>query len=63
MENERIQSFMENLGGDLVKWISNPPATSHMGGSWEKQIDLPVQYCHPLSEHMENNLSKNLYWH
>ena len=38
MDNERIQSFMESLGGDLVKWIRNSPAASHMGGIWETQI-------------------------
>ena len=38
MDNERIQSFMQSLGGDLVRWIRNPLAASHMGGIWEKQI-------------------------
>ena len=38
MDNEIIQFFMENLGGDLVRWIQNPPAASHMGGVWERQI-------------------------
>ena len=38
MDNERIQSFMQSLGGDLVRWIRNPPAASHMGGVWERQI-------------------------
>ena len=37
MDNERIQSFMQSLG-DLVRWIRNPPAASHMGGIWERQI-------------------------
>ena len=38
MDNERIQSFMQSLGGDLVRWIRNPPAASHMGGVSEMQI-------------------------
>ena len=38
MVNERIQSFMQSLGGDLVRWIRNPPAASHMGGVSERQI-------------------------
>ena len=29
---------MQSLVGDLVKWIRNPPAASHMGGVWERQI-------------------------
>ena len=36
--NERIQSFMQSHGGGLVRWIRNPPAASHMGGIWERQI-------------------------
>ena len=38
MDDERIQSFMESFGGDLVRWIRNPPAASHMGGIWDRQI-------------------------
>ena len=38
MDNERIQSFTQILGGDLVRWIRNLPAASHMGGFWERQI-------------------------
>ena len=29
---------MQSLGGDLVRWIRNPPAASHIGGVWERQI-------------------------
>ena len=32
MVNERIQSFMQSYGGDLVRWIRNPPAINHRGG-------------------------------
>ena len=38
MDNERIKSFMGNLGGDLVRWIRNPPAASDLVGIWERQI-------------------------
>ena len=38
MDYERIQSFVESLGGDLMRWIRNPPAASHMGDIWESQI-------------------------
>ena len=38
MYNERIQSFMQSLAGDLVRWIRNLPAASHMGGVWERQV-------------------------
>ena len=37
MDNERIQSFTQILGGDLVRWIRNLPAASHMGGFGERQ--------------------------
>ena len=29
---------MQSHGGGLVRWIRNPPAASHMGGIWERQI-------------------------
>ena len=38
MENQKIQSFMQGQGGDWIKWVKNPPAASHMGGLWERQI-------------------------
>ena len=38
MDYDRIQSFMESLGGDLIRWIRNPSAASHMGDIWESQI-------------------------
>ena len=38
IENQEIQSFMQGQGGDCVKWVRNPPAASHMGSVWERQI-------------------------
>ena len=52
MDNERIQSFMESLGGDLVRWIRDPPAASHMDGVWERQIKSAHEILPSiLSEH------------
>ena len=30
--------FLQNIGADYVNWHRNPPASSHMGGVWERQI-------------------------
>ena len=38
MDNEKIQAFMQEFGGDRIKWKQNPPIASHMGGVWERQI-------------------------
>ena len=38
MDNEKIQAFMQEFGGDRIKWKRNPPIASHMGGVWERQI-------------------------
>ena len=32
MNADKIQSFMEGIGGDWIKWHKNPPFASHMGG-------------------------------
>ena len=32
---ERIQGIMSQRG---IRWLFNPPAASHMGGVWERQI-------------------------
>ena len=48
IDNERIQYFMESFGGDLMRWIRNPPAASHMKGIWEKQIRSAPAILSPL---------------
>ena len=37
MNHEKINDFMNKFGGDW-RWNFNPPASSHMGGVWERQI-------------------------
>ena len=36
--DDKIQSFMEGIGGDWIKWHKNPLFASHMGGVWKRQI-------------------------
>ena len=40
MNHEKIKDFLENNGADYMsfKFKRNPPASSHMGGVWERQI-------------------------
>ena len=38
MDDERISSFLQLHGGDWIGWQRNPPASSHFGGVWERQI-------------------------
>ena len=38
MNDDNIQSFMECIGEDWIKWHKNPLFASHMGGVWKRQI-------------------------
>ena len=40
MDNKRIQEYLcHHFDADwLIEWKPNPPAASHMGGIWERQI-------------------------
>ena len=37
MDNEKIQAFMQEFGGDWIKWKRNPSVASHMGRVWERK--------------------------
>jgi len=37
MNHDKIRFLLDELGGDW-EWKYNPPASSHMGGVWERQI-------------------------
>ena len=38
MDHTKIQGFLQNNNADWIKWKRISPATSHMGGIWERQI-------------------------
>ena len=38
MDHSKIEIFFQDHGGDWITWKRNPPAASHMGGIWERQI-------------------------
>jgi len=38
MDEQRIKEFLQLRGGDWLSWKRNPPASSHHGGVWERQI-------------------------
>ena len=38
MDQEKINNFMEDNGGEWMLWKRNLPSASNMGGVWERQI-------------------------
>ena len=38
MNHEQVKHFLQNNCSDWITWENSPPAASHMGGIWERQI-------------------------
>ena len=39
MDYQKTEFFLQNIGADYINWHRTPlPASSHMGGVWERQI-------------------------
>ena len=48
--DDKIQSFMEVIDGDWIKWHKKPPFANHMGGVWERQIRSVLQFLHYVKD-------------
>ena len=48
--DDKIQSFMEVIDGDWIKWHKKPPFANHMGGVWERQIRSVLQFLHYVED-------------
>ena len=38
IDHNKISDFLEENGGEWMRWKRNPPLVSNMGGIWERQI-------------------------
>ena len=38
MDDKKIQPFMQEFGGDWIRWKKKLPVACHMGGVWKRQI-------------------------
>ena len=54
VEDGPIEGFLYNFG---VKWLFNPPHSSHMGGVWERMIGLTRRILEGI---LQDNIGKNL---
>ena len=41
--------YIQEFGGNWIKWKRNLPVANHMGGSWEGQIRSPQRILSSLS--------------
>ena len=48
MDHQKIRYLLENIGSDYIIWHRNPPAASHIGGVWERQIRSARNILMPL---------------
>ena len=48
MDYQKIQLFLKNIGTDHINSHRNTPASSHMGGIWERQIQSAQTILMPL---------------
>ena len=58
MDKEKLQSFMQASGSDLITWKRNPPYASHIGGIWECQIHSACSILSALIQAHGRSLDK-----